>query len=200
MVCVRSGTSCPCCACEQPSLAHGRAGTPSCGWCADIQLEACRERGDTQTACVPWRRHGCAHPSARCVHRVEAGGARHHGTAPQDGRPGAQISGRVPASWRWPCVCLAGLALYPEADLERLQVEVRFGHQFLEASVLTSRSFRRRASSASMPPYLARQRGLTEPALAADILDRQARLGLLQEPDDLLLRESTLPHVRHSPG
>jgi hypothetical protein len=41
--------------------------------------------------------------------------------------------------------------------------------------------------------------GLTQTALAADLLDRQARVGLLQEADDLLLRESTLSHVRHSP-
>lgn len=29
-----------------------------------------------------------------------------------------------------------GLALHPEADLERFQVKVRFGKQFLEAGVL----------------------------------------------------------------
>jgi len=31
---------------------------------------------------------------------------------------------------------LAGLALYPETDLERLQVEVRFGQQLLESIIL----------------------------------------------------------------
>ena len=44
------------------------------------------------------------------------------------------------------------------------------------------------------------ERGLAESALAANVLDQQASLCLLQEPNDLLLRESTLLHVRHSPG
>jgi hypothetical protein len=54
-----------------------------------------------------------------------------------------------------------------------------------------------------MPPNLARpfvKRGVAEAAIAAQFLDRQASLGLPQEPDDLFFGESALLHVRHSPG
>ncbi|MDR7152054.1 hypothetical protein J2W49_004030 [Hydrogenophaga palleronii] len=44
------------------------------------------------------------------------------------------------------------------------------------------------------------ERGIAETAIAAQLLDRHAGLGLPQEPDDLFLGESALLHVRHSPG
>ena len=129
--------------------------------------------------------------------------ARHLGTAPQDDKPAAQRSGCVPASWRWLCVCLAGLALYPEPDLERLQVQVRFGQQFLEPGVLDFKVLQAPGLVGFHAAVLGTplvERGFAESALAADLLDRQARLGLLQEPNDLLFGKSTRPHVRHSPG
>ena len=43
------------------------------------------------------------------------------------------------------------------------------------------------------------KRGVAEPALPAQILDRDAGFGLLEEPDDLFFAESALLHVRHSP-
>lgn len=48
------------------------------------------------------------------------------------------------------------------------------------------------------PPLV--ERGVAEAALPAQLLDRHAHLGLLEEPNDLLLGESALPHVHHSPG
>jgi hypothetical protein len=96
-----------------------------------------------------------------------------------------------------------GLALYPETDLERLQVEVRFSQEFLEPSVIDFKilqppGFIGFHAAVIGAPLV--ERGLAEPAMAADLLDRKAGLGLLQQPNDLLLGKSTLPHVRHSPG
>ena len=42
--------------------------------------------------------------------------------------------------------------------------------------------------------------GVAETAFAAQLLDRQACLGLLDEADDLLFGESAFSHVRHSPS
>ena len=70
---------------------------------------------------------GCVQPSTPCVHQVAVDAARHPGTAPQDDKPAAHRSEGCPASRRWPCVCLAGLAFAPSLDLERVQVEVHFG-------------------------------------------------------------------------
>lgn len=47
---------------------------------------------------------------------------------------------------------------------------------------------------------LAKKRHVAEAAIAAQLLDRHADLGLLEETDDLLLGEPALLHVRHSPG
>jgi hypothetical protein len=44
------------------------------------------------------------------------------------------------------------------------------------------------------------KRRIAEAAIAAQLLDRHAGLGLLEEADDLFLGESALLHVRHSPG
>jgi hypothetical protein len=124
-------------------------------------------------------------------------------TAPQDGKTDAQRYVCVPASWRWPCACLERLAPYPEADLERLKVKVRLGQQLIEAGILAHQVHQ---TAGLIGPHAAvlraplEERGLAEPALAADLLDRQASLGLLQKPDYLPLLESTLPHVRHSLG
>jgi len=70
-----------------------------------------------------------------------------------------------------------GRALYPETDLERLQVEVRFSQQFLESSILDFKALEApglinfHAAVLGAPLV---ERGLAEPALAADLLDRQA--------------------------
>jgi hypothetical protein len=39
-----------------------------------------------------------------------------------------------------------------------------------------------------------------EAAISVQLLDRHARLGLIEEADDLFLAESALLHIRHSPG
>lgn len=113
----------------------------------------------------------CVQPDAPFAHRVAVDAARHLGTAPQDDKPGAQKSGCAPASWRWPCACLVGLALYPETDLERLQVKVRFGQQLLEPGILDLKILQApslisfHSTVLGAPPV---ERGLAEPALAAN--------------------------------
>jgi len=92
-----------------------------------------------------------------------------------------------------------GLALYPEADLERFDVQVRFGQQLLELAVLGldltkhPRVAGLRAAKARPPLVEGR---VAESALAAQLLDRQTGLGLLEKSDDLFVSESALPHVR----
>ncbi len=125
-----------------------------------------------------------------CRRRAAAGGARHRGRAPQDGRPCARRAGHAPASGQWPCACPAGLALYPEADLEGFEIQVGLGQQLLEPGILDLQllqapGFLGIHAAVLGPPLV--ERGLAETALSADLLDRQARFGLLQETDDLLL-------------
>ena len=84
-----------------------------------------------------------------------------------------------------------------------VQVKVRFSQQLLEPGILDLKILQAPSLISFHATVLGAplvEGGLAEPALAADLLDRQARLGLLQETNDLLLGKSTLPHVRHSPG
>ncbi len=84
-----------------------------------------------------------------------------------------------------------------------MDVQVRFSQQFLELVVLglqltqSPGIWHIRAAVLGAPLV---ERGLAEAAFAAQILDRQARLGLLDEADDLLLGVSALSHARHFPG
>lgn len=87
---------------------------------------------------------------------------------------------------------------YPEAYLQRLDVQMRFSQKLLEPAVLGSQRLETRASAASIallgPPLV--ERGRAEAVLAAQVCHRHARLDLLDESDDLLGGKSTLAHVR----
>lgn len=88
---------------------------------------------------------------------------------------------------------------YPEADLQRLDVQVRFGQQLLKPAVL---GFQRLQAlrvgglhAAVLRPPLVEGR-VAEAVLAAQLGDHHPRFGLLEKPDDLLGGESALAHVR----
>jgi hypothetical protein len=56
--------------------------------------------------------------------------------APQGGRRAAPRGDAAQASVGWHRAAPVGLALYPEDALEGMDVQVRFGQQFLELGVL----------------------------------------------------------------
>lgn len=187
-VSARRGTSWPCCAGVPPSPAYGRGDTPSCGWYRGTRFAACRAPGDSQSAAAALLRRGCASAAGPCRRPAAAGGDRHRGGAPQDNGPCARGSWRAPASGQWPCACPAGLALYLEADLEGFKIQAGLGQQVLEpghSRPPAPSGFLGIHAAVPSPPLV--ERGLAEAALPADLLDRQARFGLLQETDDLLL-------------
>jgi len=79
-----------------------------------------------------------------------------------------------------------------------LQLEHRFGQQFLEPTVLGFQltqplGFRHRHSSEFASPQVVARLG--EPAPSAQVLDRHARLGFPQKANNLFFRK-TLLHVR----
>jgi len=116
----------------------------------------------------------------------------------------AARSDRIARSWwrrrhAWP----VGLTLYPEGGVQRVDVQVGFGQQLLQLVVLrlqltqAPRIGHLHATVLGTPLV---EGGVAKAALAAQLLDRQAGLGLLDETDDLLLGVSALSHVRHSPS
>src|SRR5690606_10378696 len=130
---------------------------------------------------------------------ARAGGGRNRGTAPQGGRPGARSTRSVRACPGLPRACVAGLAFYPEADLQRLDIQMGVGQQPLEPAVLGLELLQAlgvlglRAAVLGPPGVEA---GGTEAVLATQFRHRHAGLGLLDESDDLLGCEATLAHVR----
>jgi hypothetical protein len=94
-----------------------------------------------------------------------------------------------------------GLALYPQNALERVHVQVRLGEQPFELGVLGFELAQALGlidlHAAELGALLVKRR-VAETAVAAQLLDRHAGLGLLEEADDLFLGESALLHVRHS--
>ncbi len=83
------------------------------------------------------------------------------------------------------------LALYHEADLQCFEIQVGLGQQFLEPGILDFQLLQAPGFLCIHAAVLGTplvERGLAEAALPADLLDRQARLSLLQETDDLLLQ------------
>ena len=102
-----------------------------------------------------------------------------------------------------PCAWLAGLALYPESGVQRVDVQVRFSQQPLEFVVLglqltQPRRIRYVHAAVLGPPLV--ESGIAETASAAHLLDRHPGLGLLDEADDLLFGVSAVSNVRHFPG
>lgn len=84
-----------------------------------------------------------------------------------------------------------------------MDVQMGFGQQLLELVVLgleftQAPGIGHLHAAVLRAPFV--ERRIAEAALAAQILDRQAGLGLLDETDDLLLGVSALSHVRHSPS
>ena len=84
-----------------------------------------------------------------------------------------------------------------------MDVQVSLGQQLLELAVF--------GFKLTQPPRIGYvhaavfgapfvEGGVAETAFAAQLLDRQACLGLLDEADDLLFGESAFSHVRHSPS
>jgi hypothetical protein len=83
-----------------------------------------------------------------------------------------------------------------------VDVQVRLGQQLLKLGVLAfelAQSSRIRHVHATVLGSPLVEDGVAEATLAAQLLDRQSGLGLLDEANDLLFGKSALPHVRHSP-
>lgn len=68
--------------------------------------------------------------------RPREGGDSCHGRAPQACTRGAQTDRIARSSRRQPRAWPAGLALYPESGVQRVNVQVGFGQQLLELVVL----------------------------------------------------------------
>lgn len=107
------------------------------------------------------------------------------------------------SSWRLLRVWPAGLRLYAEDVLERVNVKVGLGQQALELGVLGFKfpqllGIRGLHATELGAPLV--ERCIAETALAAQFLDRHPRLCLLEEANDLLFGESALLHIHHSPG
>ena len=82
-----------------------------------------------------------------------------------------------------------------------MHVQVGFGQQLLELGVLafelTQPARIEHVHAAEFgPPFL--ESGIAETALAAQLLDLHASLGLFDETDGLLFGESASLHLRHS--
>ena len=80
-----------------------------------------------------------------------------------------------------------GLALYPEANLERFNVEMGLGQQLLEPIALALQVLQARPlggfhPAEPRPPFI--ERGIAETALAAQLRDRHIGFGLFQEFND----------------
>ena len=95
-----------------------------------------------------------------------------------------------------------GLVLYPEHALERMDVKVGFGQQFLELGVLGLQvpqlgCVRSLHATVLGSPFV--KRGIAEPATAAQLLNRHPSLGLFEEANDLFVGKSALLHVRLAP-
>lgn len=84
-----------------------------------------------------------------------------------------------------------------------MHVQVGLGQQSFELGVLRFELAQalcfRDQHAAELGAPLVKGR-VAEAAVAAQLLDRHAGLGLLEETNDLFLAESVLLHVRHSPG
>jgi hypothetical protein len=80
--------------------------------------------------------------------------------------------------------------------------QVGFGQQPFELGVLCLKLTQPASVGYVHAPALGSplaESGVAETALAAELLDRQAGLGLLDEPDDLFFGKSALSHISHSP-
>lgn len=97
-----------------------------------------------------------------------------------------------------------GLGVYAECILERLDVQVGFSQQALELGVLGfkfTQPLRIRGLHASVLGSSLVEGGIAEAAmLPAQLLELHVGLGLPAQTNDLLLGESALFHVHHSPG
>src|ERR1700712_1060912 len=96
-----------------------------------------------------------------------------------------------------------GLTLYPEGLVQGVDVQMGLGQQLLELAVLglklaQSPGIRHFHAAVLGAPFV--EGRVAEAALAAQVLDRQAGLSLLDETDDLLFGKSAFSHVRHSPS
>jgi hypothetical protein len=92
-----------------------------------------------------------------------------------------------------------GASVYPEADLQRLDVQVRFGQQALESRVLRLELLQALGVLRLHPAVLRApgiEAGRTEAVLPAQLRYRHAGFGLLDEADDLFRGEATLAHAR----
>src|SRR6185295_7570740 len=119
--------------------------------------------------------------------------------APQAHRPAARKPLPPGASCSPLLVWPVGLALYPEGDLERLHIQVRFRQELLQLRVLCFELLQAPHFVQLQSPELrapAVERCITESVLPAQLLDRNPGLRFLQKTDDLLLCKTLLLHVR----
>src|SRR6188768_2764154 len=92
-----------------------------------------------------------------------------------------------------------GASALPRSPLQRFDVQMRLRQQLLELGVLSLRLAQPRGFASLHAAELGTplvERRIAEPVLPAQLLDCHARLGLPQEPDDLLVGEPALLHVR----
>lgn len=95
-----------------------------------------------------------------------------------------------------------GLVLYPEHTLQGMDIQVGLGQQLLELGVLGLQvpqlgCVRSLHATVLGSPFV--KRGITEPATAAQFLDRHTSLGLFEKANDLLVGKSALLHIRLAP-
>lgn len=186
-----------CCAGVPPDPARGRGDTPCCGWCLETRCAACHAHGDNRSAAEALPLHGygvdaLAQPdraSAR-LRQVALGIAG----KPRK-TPGPEIE-------IWECPNIRAMALrsscgasaLPRSDLEGFKIQMGLGQQLLEPGILdpapSAPGFLGIHAAVLGPPLV--ERGLAETALPVDLLDRQARFGLLQD------RCSAAPYIDSS--